>query len=69
MWRDIRKGELEQAKIKELLIEEDNEWRRLQAKKVPTMAELGLLEPRKVGFYYREYREEERKKREKRIPG
>jgi len=67
MWRDIRKGELEQAKIKEILIEEDNEWRRLQAKKIPTMAELDLIEPRKVGFYYREYREEERKRREKRI--
>jgi hypothetical protein len=38
-------------------------------KKIPTLAELGLIEPCKVGFYYREYKEKELKRSEKRIRG
>ncbi|HUU27825.1 MAG TPA: hypothetical protein VM123_08435 [archaeon] len=66
MWKDVRRGELEPGEIKEILLKEDEQLRQVQIRKIPSVAELEKLEPRRVGFYYREYREEQLKRKEKR---
>jgi hypothetical protein len=66
--KDLRKGEITEGKIREILLREDHELRPLLgAGKLPSLAELEKLEPRRAGFYYREYREEQRRLRERRL--
>jgi hypothetical protein len=66
MWRDIRSGELESARIRELIAADDKEIREIRSRKIPTVEELEKLEPSRTGFYYREYRELQRKDKSRR---
>ncbi len=60
MWQDIRSGDLDASRIRELVAAEDREVRELRRKKIPTVEELEKYEPKRTGFYYREYREQQR---------
>ncbi|MBW7997729.1 MAG: hypothetical protein FVQ81_14375 [Candidatus Glassbacteria bacterium] len=66
MWNDLRRGELEQSRVKELLAAEDREIRSIRSRKIPNVEELKKHEPQRTGFYYREYREQQRKQKERR---
>lgn len=66
MWLDLKKGNLDPSRIKELLAGEDREFRSLRSAKIPSVEELEKLEPKRTGFYYREYREQQRKQRDRR---
>lgn len=61
MWRDVREGRLETAQIKALLAGEDREVRELRKRKIPSVEELEKHAPKRTGFYYREYREQQKK--------
>jgi hypothetical protein len=63
MWLDIRSGELDTSRVRELVAAEDREVRQLRSKKIPSVEELEKYEPKRTGFYYREYREQQLAKR------
>ncbi len=60
MWLDIRSGKLDPMRVRKLVAEEDRQVRELRSKKIPTLEELEKYEPKRTGFYYREYREQQR---------
>ncbi|HLA40926.1 MAG TPA: hypothetical protein VJ417_13075 [Candidatus Glassbacteria bacterium] len=62
MWNDYRLGELERSGIKEILLDEDKEFRQLKTTRIASVEEIEKLAPRRTGFYYRDYREQQRKK-------
>jgi hypothetical protein len=66
MWRDLKAGKLEEAKVRELIADDDRLVRDLRARKIPSVEELDKLEPGRTGFYYREYREQQRRQKSKR---
>ena len=68
LWKDIKAGEIETAQVRDILRDEDRELRPVLAGKLPGLAELEKLEPERTGFYYRQYREQQKKNRERR-PG
>ena len=64
MWQDIRRGELDPASVKKILLKEDKNLRETRAAQIPSINELKKLAPKRTGFYYREYREQQRKEKE-----
>lgn len=68
LWKDIKDGVVETARVRDILRDEDRELRPLLAGKLPSLAELEKLEPKRTGFYYRQYREQQKTNRERR-PG
>ena len=67
MWKDVRRGEIQPDSIREILLKEDENLRKLRARKIPSLEELEKMGLPRVGFYYREYREELRKQKERRL--
>ena len=65
LWNDLQNGEIEPSRVREILAAEDRELRPLLDGKLPGLADLDKMAPARTGFYYREYREEQRRKREK----
>ena len=63
LWKDVRRGETPASAVREILHQENQQLRPTMTKKIPTIEELEKLEPRRVGFYYREYREQQKKRR------
>ena len=63
LWKDVRKGETPASAVREILYQENRQLRSTIAKKIPTIEELEKLEPRRIGFYYREYRDQQKKRR------
>jgi hypothetical protein len=59
MWLDIRSGNLDASQVRELVAGEDRVVRQVRSKKIPSVEELEKFEPRRTGFYYREYREQQ----------
>ena len=66
MWQDIRCGALDCSRVRDLISAEDRIVRDLRKNKIPTVEELEKLEPKRTGFYYREYREQQRRQSRKR---
>jgi len=68
LWKDIQSGEVKPAEVREILRGEDRELRPVLTGKLPSLTELEKLEPARTGFYYRQYREQQKRNRERR-PG
>lgn len=66
MWNDYKFGELDRTRIKEILVEEDREFRQVKTSRIHSVDELEKIAPRRTGFYYREYREKQRQELERR---
>ncbi|MBN2289773.1 MAG: hypothetical protein JXQ83_10610 [Candidatus Glassbacteria bacterium] len=65
LWQDVRRGEVPGARVREILYQENEFVRPTMAGKIPSIAELEKLEPRRVGFYYREYRQQQQQQKRK----
>jgi len=68
LWKDIQSGEVKPVEVREILRGEDRELRPVLTGKLPSLTELEKLEPARTGFYYRQYREQQKRNRERR-PG
>lgn len=66
LWNDLRRGEVEPSRVRVILSGEDRELKPLMTGRLPSLAELEKLAPKRTGFYYREYREEQRRNERRR---
>ncbi len=66
LWQDLRAGKLDPAEVRKILVEEDRETRQTRSGKIPSLQELSKLAPRRTGFYYREYRQEQQRQQKRR---
>ncbi|MEA2062950.1 MAG: hypothetical protein U9P14_04565 [Gemmatimonadota bacterium] len=63
LWQDVRQGRMDSSEIEYILLRESESVRPTLAKKIPSIEKLEKFEPESVGFYYRQYREEQEKKK------
>jgi hypothetical protein len=63
LWQDVRKGEIPASAVRDILYRENEHLRPVINRKLPTIEELEKMEPRRTGFYYRDFREQQKKEK------